>query len=271
MPGSGDPGWVPCTFIREFALTVTGGERRAVGRPDLDVLTAAAWADHVAGLLADRLAARSDLVVCLPTGSTPLPVYERLPGALAARGVTAAAATIVLLDEYLGLPAGHRARCDQVLRRTVIDPLAPARVIAFEVDGVEPADAACTAFDASVASVGGLDLVVLGLGRNGHVGMNEPGSPADAPTRVVELAPSTREAARGYGVDPPPTHGVTLGMAGILAAHEVWLLATGSAKADILAATLDGPVTTEVPASLLRGHPGLRLIVDDVAAARTLS
>ena len=270
MPGSGDSGWVPCTFIREWALTVIGGERSGAGEPHFEILPAAAWADHVAGLLADRLAARPDLVVCLPTGSTPLPVYERLPGALAARRVTAAAAAIVLLDEYLGLPAGHRARCDEVLRRTVIDRLGPARFIGFEVDDVAPAEA-CTRYEEAVAGVGGLDLVVLGLGRNGHVGMNEPGSAADAPTRVVELAPATREAARGYGVDPPPTHGVTLGMAGILAAQEIWLLVAGREKAAILGSVARGPVTDDVPASLLRDHPGLRVIADVAAAPGMLA
>lgn len=231
------------------------------------VLPGASWADHVASLLADRLDARPGLVACLPTGSTPGPVYERLPGVLASRGVSAAAATVVLLDEYLGVPAGHLARCDSMLGRGLLDRLDPAagRVITFDVDRLD-GTAACAAFDGAVAAAGGLDLVVLGLGRNGHIGMNEPGSPANAPTRVVALAPSTREAARHYGVDPPPAHGVTLGMAGILASPEIWLLATGAHKADILAATLDGPPTADVPASLLRDHPGLRIIVDDAAA-----
>ena len=95
--------------------------------------------------------------------------------------------------------------------------------------------------------------------------MNEPGTPPDAPTRVIELAPSTMVAARAYGADPPPTLGVTLGFAGILAAREIWLLVSGERKAAILQAALDGPVTTDVPASLLRGHPGLRIIADDDA------
>ena len=237
-----------------------------LARP-VDILPASAWADHVAGLLADRLAARPDLVVCLPTGTTPLPVYEALPGILRARSLSAAAATVVLLDEYVGMAAGHRARCDSMLRRGLLDRLDPgvARFISFDVDDLSP-QAACTKFDAAVSSAGGLNLVVLGLGRNGHIGMNEPGSAPDAPTRVVELTPSTRTAAIGYGVDPPPTHGVTLGMVGILAAREIWLLATGAAKAGILARVLDGPSTSDVPASLLRGHPGLRIIVDDEAA-----
>ena len=265
LAGIADFGWVTRTFIVGWALTVTGGQPPGAGGPHLEIVRAVAWADHVAGLLAERLAARPDLVACLPTGSTPLPVYERLPGALAARGVAAAGATIVVLDEYLGLAADHPARCEVVLRRTVVERLAPPpSFIGFDIDGPHPD--ACRSFDGRVAVAGGLDLVVLGLGRNGHVGMNEPGTPADAPTRVVELAPSTREAARGYGVDPPPTHGLTMGMAGILAAPEIWLLATGASKAGILAATLDVPVTADVPASLLRGHRGLRIIADEDAA-----
>jgi glucosamine-6-phosphate deaminase len=227
----------------------------------------AAWADHVAALLAERLTAQPDLVVCLPTGSTPLPIYDRLPAALRDRGASADDATVVALDEFLGLPAGHRTRCDEILHQRLVRRLGQPgpRFVAFDVDGLDP-EAACAAFDRDVARLGGLDLVVLGLGRNGHVGMNEPGSATDAPTRVVALAPSTRAAAIGYGADPPPTHGVTLGMAAILAAREVWLLATGTEKASILRRTIGGPATTDIPASLLRGHPALRVIVDEAAA-----
>lgn len=236
----------------------------------LEVVAAAAFGAHVAALLADQLAARPSIVVCLPTGSTPLPVYAALPGELARRGVDATAATVVLLDEYLGLPAGHAARCDAMLRRTLLDPLVgerswPPAFIAFDVDEAPP-DVACARMDAAIAAAGRLDLVILGLGTNGHVGMNEPGAAADSPTRPVELAASTRVAAIGYGADPPPTHGVTLGMAQILAAREIWLLVRGSRKAAILAATLAGPITPMVPASLLRGHPGLRVIADEAAS-----
>jgi 6-phosphogluconolactonase/glucosamine-6-phosphate isomerase/deaminase len=237
-------------------------------RPAIQILRAAAWADDVAGALAARVAAQPDLRVCLPTGATPGPVYDALPGALVAAHGSFGGATVVLLDEYLDLPAGHPARCDTQLRRMLVDRLdpAPARLITFGVDGIDPA-AACVAFDAAIDSIGGLDLVVLGLGMNGHVGMNEPGTPADAATRVVDLAPSTIASARDYGADPVPTRGVTLGMAEIRAAREIWLLVSGARKAAILAATLSGPVTSEVPASLLREHPGLRIIVDDAAAA----
>ena len=236
-------------------------------RPALSVLPAPEWADAVTDALVSRIAQQPDLVLCLPTGSTPLPVYERLPRVLARRGVSMGLATIVLLDDYLGLPSGHPARCDSKLGEHLLDrlPGPPARFIAFGVDGADPV-AACAAFDAEIDALGGLDLVVLGLGLNGHVGMNEPGTAANATTRVVDLAPSTIEAARGYGADPPPTRGVTLGLAGILAAREIWLLVSDDRKARILAATLHGPVTSDVPASLLRDHPGLRVIADQAAA-----
>ena len=142
----------------------------------------------------------------------------------------------------------------------------PGGFIAFDVDDPSPDDA-CRRFDAAVAAAGGLDLVVLGLGRNGHVGVNEPGSAADSPTRKVALAAATQDAARRYGIDSPPTHGVTLGMAAILAAPEVWLLVSGGEKAAILARALEGPATEDVPASLLQHHAGLTVIADASAAA----
>ncbi|HYH92432.1 MAG TPA: glucosamine-6-phosphate deaminase [Candidatus Saccharimonadales bacterium] len=231
-----------------------------------EVLPAATWADLVTERLVDAIAADPSLVLCLPTGSTPLPVFDRLPDRLRARDVSTAGVTIVGLDEFLGLPAGHPARCDAVLRRRLLDRLdmPVGRWIGFEVDAPDP-DEACAALDAAVAAAGGIDLVVLGLGANGHIGMNEPGSAADAPTRVVALAPSTREAAVGYGADPPPTHGVTLGLASILAAREVWLLATGAHKAVILRRLVDQPPSPAIPASWLLDHPNLRVIVDDAA------
>lgn len=228
-----------------------------------EVLPAASWGAGVAERLAQRLADEPELRLCLPTGSTPRPVYAALPGALTAAGSDLSRASVVLLDEYLGLPAGHVARCDEQLRSELLAhlPTSPARLLTFDVDGGDP-----VALAGEVEAMGGLDLVLLGLGLNGHVGMNEPGTPADAPTRIVSLAPSTRDSARRYGADAAPTRGVTLGMAEIGAAGEVWLLVTGVHKAAILDAVLNGPITTDVPASLLRRHPNLHVIADAEAA-----
>ncbi len=234
--------------------------------PRLDVLPSSSWGAGVATRIAQRLREEPELRLCLPTGSTPRPIYAALPDALAAAGSDLSRATVVLLDEYLGLPPGHPARCDQQLRSQLIDRLVspPARLVTFNVDAAGHGAAVDLADE--VRGMGGLGLVLLGLGLNGHVGMNEPGTPLDATTRIVSLAPTTRDSARRYGAEAAPTQGVTLGMAEILAAREIWLLVTGSHKAEILQAVANGPMTTAVPASLLRRHARLRVIADSAAA-----
>jgi glucosamine-6-phosphate deaminase len=223
------------------------------------------WATVVADDLAARLADPAGQRICLPTGSTPAPAYRLLPAALHALRADAGAATVVLLDEYLGLAPDDPARCDRQLRTQLIDRLDPApRFVPIPVDDRTP-DEAAAALDAAAAE--GLDLVVLGLGRNGHVGMNEPGSGPDSPTRAAPIQAATlRTAVEDYGAAGVPTGGVTLGLDRILGADEVWLLVTGTAKAAVLAQLLGGPMSADLPASLLRDHPGLRVIADEAAA-----
>jgi glucosamine-6-phosphate isomerase len=232
----------------------------------LRILPAAAWADEVAAALAERLRANPALRVCLPTGATPVPVYEALVR-LAGRGEASfAEASVVLLDEWVGLPPGDPARCDTRLRAQLLDrlPVPPAAVHTIDVE-VPDVDAAV---ERHAAASSGLDLVLLGLGMNGHVGFNEPGSYADSPTRLVRLAVSTREAAMArYGAARVPTAGVTVGMDRILGAGEVWLLVTGRRKAPILRRALHDPEGPDCPASYLRRHPNLQVIVDEEAAA----
>ena len=232
-----------------------------------EILRADRWAADVAAQLAARLADRAGQRICLPSGGTPAPVYARLPAALAELGADARAATVVLLDEDVGLAPDDPARCDRMLRTQLIDRLdPPPRFVPIPVDDRSP-DEAAAALDAEAAL--GLDLVVLGLGRNGHVGMNEPGSAADAPTRAAPIEAGTlRTAVEDYGAVGRPTGGITLGLGRILEAREVWLLVSGPAKADILARVLMGPIGPEVPATLLRRHPALRVIVDEAAAAK---
>lgn len=233
----------------------------------IDVLPASSWATSVAEGLAERIRAVPDLRLCLPTGDTPSPVYAAL-AAIAERGeVSFGAATIVLLDEYLGLAQGHPARCDARLRRELIDGLAPqpAAFHEIDVDGPDDDDAA-RRHDAIAAA--GLDLVLLGLGGNGHIGLNEPGSRPEDPTRVVRIAASSRAVAvERYGADPPPTGGITLGIGRLLEAREIWLLVTGERKASILARALEHPEGPDCPASYLRRHPTVRAIADEPAAS----
>jgi glucosamine-6-phosphate deaminase len=233
----------------------------------LVVLPAAGWAARVAADLATRLRAEPRLRVCLPTGETPAPVYAALADAAARSEVTFEHATIVLLDEYVGLPPGDPARCATVLRRQLLDrlPRPPAAVHLLDPDPTDP-DASAARHDAVAAA--GLDLALLGLGMNGHVGLNEPGSTVASPTRVVPLAPESRAAAvERYGATEAPRSGITLGMDRLLEAGELWLLVTGSRKAAILARALHGPEDPALPATYLRRHPRLRVLADEAAAA----
>ncbi len=236
------------------------------GEPRLHVLTAADWAGAVVSELAARIRAHPSARICLPTGDTPAPVYAALVEAEAQERVSLAAATLVMLDEWVGLDPGDPARCDVRLRRELLDRLRvpPAAFVAIDVDGPDP-EAAAARHDAAAT---GLDLAVLGLGMNGHVGFNEPGSRPDDPTRLVRLAVSSREAATArYGAGRTPTAGITVGLARLLDAAEVWLLVSGFRKAAMLRRALDEPEGPDCPASYLRRHPRLVVFADEDAAA----
>lgn len=230
--------------------------------PSLQVHAATDWADTVAAELVARLRVQPSLRLCLPTGETPAPLYAALrrvsePGLWAG-------ATVILLDEYVGLPAGDPAAGGPRLRRELVDHVAPARFVEVDASGADP-ERAARQLDAEAAA--GIDLALVGLGMNGHIGLNEPGSTADSPTRVVELHAPSREAASGYGATAAPERGITLGLGRLLEAGELWLLVTGERKAEILRRALEEPETPDVPASYLRRQPRCRVIADEPAAA----
>lgn len=230
------------------------------------VPTLDAWADTVAAQLLARLAARPALRLCLATGNTPVPVYDRCAAAVRAQTASFRDAEAFLLDEFGGVPRDAEGRCEQMLRRALIDhvDLPASRLHTIDTDAAE-LDAVCRGYD---EAVGTLDLTILGIGMNGHIGMNEPGSAADSLTRRVELAAETQQSATHYfGGRATPTWGITIGMGTVLRSREIWLLATGASKAAILERMLAGPVSTELPASLLREHPRSILFCDEAAGA----
>jgi 6-phosphogluconolactonase/glucosamine-6-phosphate isomerase/deaminase len=233
----------------------------------LEIVRAEDWADRVADELVARIRERPFLRLCLPSGDTPAALFAKVVRRSAAGDVSFEGVTIVLLDEFLGLAPDDPARCDVRLGRELLGALRPrpAAIHTIDVDAADPA-AAARAHDAAAAA--GLDLVLLGLGMNGHIGLNEPGSGPDSPTRVVTTAASSQVAAlERYGAATAPVKGITLGMNRLLAAREIWLLVTGPRKAGVLARALDGPEGEDCPGSYLRRHPRLWVIADEAAAA----
>ncbi len=222
-----------------------------------------------ANLIAAVLRRKPSAIIGLPTGRTPLGTYRRL-AALRRRGLDTSRFRLVSLDEYLGVGPRDPISLFGWLQRAVLHPLriASEKVLRLPADCAEP-QIACAAFDRRLQRLGGFDLVVLGLGWNGHVAFNEPGSPLNAPTRIVALQSGTVRRNLGYWRGRRvPTYGVTIGMRQILRAKGILLLVSGSAKARILASVLRGPITPAVPASFLR--LGRLTVLADRAAARGL-
>jgi len=227
----------------------------------VEVLAPEAWADGVASAWLRFLDQEPGARLCLPTGNTPRPVYRSFVG----RGGDLSRTTVFLLDEF-GLPPGDRARCDSMLERDLLSRL-PRRSLSFSSWDTEAADvdAECLRFESAVSN-GGLDLTMLGIGANGHLALNEPGSEAASPARVVALHPETIEAADRYALGPPPTWGMTLGLGSILASRRIWLLVDGRHKAEILRSAIHGPVGSDVPASFLQDHADVTVLADEAAA-----
>ncbi|WP_062467020.1 glucosamine-6-phosphate deaminase [Demequina maris] len=204
------------------------------------------------------------------TGSTPLPVYEGLRAEREA-GTDFSAMSAFALDEYVGLPAGHPESYRAVVDREVTAPLGldPARVHVPDgsAAGIETAG---ERYEAALEAHGGVDLQLLGIGRTGHLGFNEPGSSFGSLTRVKTLTERTRlDNARFFdSLDEVPIHCVTQGLGTILRARHLVLLAFGEGKAEALAAAVEGPVSASMPGSAIQLHPRVTVVVDEAAASR---
>ena len=155
-----------------------------------------AWAALVADLFIERLKAHPAMRVCLPTGLTPVPIYDRIAEAVAAGQVSFARAEVFLLDEFGGVDPGDPGRCDQMLERFLLSRIDLPSARFHRLDLTGDIDAVCRAYEAAMGD--GCDLTLLGIGTNGHVGMNEPGATADGLTRRVSLAPDTIAASARY-------------------------------------------------------------------------
>ncbi|HXH26044.1 MAG TPA: glucosamine-6-phosphate deaminase [Vicinamibacterales bacterium] len=219
-----------------------------------------------ADVVASVVRARPDAILGLPSGETPLGLYRELGRRVDAGDLDLSRVTAFAVDEFYGAPAGAPGTNAAYFAARLTFRLRALHLL--RSDAPDP-EAECARFAAILRELGPPDLVVLGIGADGHIAFNEPGSPPDSRTRLVALTDETRRAhAEAFGgLERVPRTGLTIGIADILEARRVLLLASGGAKAGILARALRGPETPEVPASALRRHPALTVIADRAAAA----
>ncbi|MQY13618.1 Glucosamine-6-phosphate deaminase [Streptomyces sp. RB5] len=233
---------------------------------------AEAGGELIAEAIAALLRRKPEALLGVATGSTPLPIYQALTAKVREGAVDASKARIAQLDEYVGLPQGHPESYRSVVLREVVEPLGLTEESFLGPDGTaEDVQAACDEYDKALAWAGGVDLQLLGIGTDGHIGFNEPCSSLASRTRIKTLTQQTRvDNARFFAGDitQVPHHVITQGIGTILDARHLVLLATGEGKADAVAATVEGPVASVVPASALQLHRHATVVVDEAAASK---
>ena len=224
-------------------------------------------AQKAAGRYVELLAKKPDAVLGYATGSTPLGLYGELirlnrEGALDYKDVTT-----FNLDEYVGLDGSHDQSYRYFMNTNLFDHINIDLGRTHVPSGLDVAAAAD--YDRAIEAAGGIDLQLLGIGNNGHIGFNEPGTPFGSRTHLVDLHPSTREANKRFftSIDEVPTQAVTMGVRTVMNARAVILMAIGKGKAEIIRKTVLGPVTEEVPASVLQLHPEAEIYLDYEAAS----
>lgn len=223
--------------------------------------TAEAAADDVAQRLRAAIsAAPGAAVLGLATGGTMRPVYA----ALAKADPDMSGVTTFNLDEYLGIGPDHPGSYHHYMNVALFDHLTHPPTAHLPRGDVSDPDAEARRYETLLS--GGVDMQLLGLGENGHIGFNEPGSHGGSRTRVVTLSPGTRAANADAFGGPVPDHAISMGVASILAAGSILLLATGARKSDAVRRMLHDPIGPACPATFLRDHPDVTVVLDAAAA-----
>ncbi len=232
--------------------------------------TEQSWINNVAALWRDRLRANPRLVMCLPSGNTPNAIYAEMGRSVANGLVSFRKAEIFALDDFGGLAQDDPGRCRNMLQRFLLDHVdLPRERFHFIDTEANNLDRVCREYNELIAARGGFDLTLLGIGLNGHLGLNEPGSAIDCMTRRVEMHESTIKASAGYVTHSNlPTWGVGVGLKHLLGSREVWLLANGAKKAEIIHRAVTCPISNDLPASLLRKHLNSFLLTEAAAGSR---
>ncbi len=226
----------------------------------------------VATLVLEAILARPSLVLGLPTGRTPLGLYRELRERSGRNPLDWSGVRTFNIDEFAGLAASNPNSYRAFMQAELFDHVSidPAN-IGFLNGAAPDLTAECRRYEDAIEAAGGIDLQILGIGANGHIGFNEPAAGLCAHTHVAELERESREAnARGFGGEwmNVPERALSMGMATILNARAIVLMATGAEKADAVHGMLEGLITTQLPASFLQVHPRVTVMIDRAAAER---
>ncbi len=222
-----------------------------------------------AGIVADQISSKSNTVLGLATGSTPEGMYKLLVE-MHRGGMDFSQVVAFNLDEYIGLPPDHPQSYNYYMYHKFFKHInIPPENIHIPEGIAEDFEMVCSEYDQRINEAGGIDLLVLGVGRNGHIGFNEPNSHLNIGTHVIGLTENTIKVNGRFfrSLDEVPRRAITMGMGSILKARKIVLLANGVKKAPAIKETVSGKITTEVPVSLLQLHPELTIIVDKEAAS----
>ncbi len=235
---------------------------------DVTIVAPEEFAGRAADVVCAAVRERPAAVLGLPSGNTPLGLYDELARRVAEGNADLSRVTVFAIDEFHGVSPEHPGTNARYFREQLTSRVTLGAFHLLGSDAEQP-EAECERFRSLIEEAGGLDLVVLGIGRNGHIGFNEPGSPLDSTARRVALTDTSREAyAPVFGsLAETPAFGLTLGIADLLAARGALLLAKGVKKATAVARALEEPVTEALPASALQRHPALAVLLDRDAAS----
>lgn len=207
-------------------------------------------------------------LICIASGDTPKGMYQHISAKYRDDLSKIGLWDFIGLDEWVGMNKHDKGSCGEFLEQFVIQPLKlPEQRYRLFNGRAQNLQEECNSAEAFISSHGGLDIAILGLGMNGHLGLNEPGSPIDALTLVRDLAPMTIETGQKYFQSPTPlTKGITIGLGSLLKAKSIFLLVSGEKKASILEQVMKGEISNRVPGSLLRNVHGFHLYADEAAA-----
>lgn len=227
---------------------------------------------HAAAMIIERVRNQPSVTLGLATGSTPEGTYKRLIRDHREEGTSYQKVTTINLDEYVGLPENDPNSYRHFMEEQLFQHVDIPREQTHLPNGsAQDKDAECQRYDALIKHFGGIDFQLLGIGENGHIGFNEPGTPFESGTHIVHLDESTRKANARFFKQPEdvPTEAITMGIHTILQSKEIVLLASGSAKADAIAQLIHGEVNEQLPALALKKHDNVTLIADEEALAQS--